>query len=515
VSDASANGARIEWLTIPTRNRPQAVARCAESYARNIAAHRRAVKIVVADASDTEEVRREVRDEVRRVGERFGLEVFYAGSDEVRAFVGAVAAEADVDEEVVAFAMAPDAEFQTSVGCNRNALLLHTAGDAALTVDDDMICSIGAPPRARAALSLFSRRTPLDYRWFSSRDEAQKALVPVDVDAIEMHEGLLGRDVPSLVRESAAKHGVDLEYLACDPAERVSERGGRVLTTQTGLVGDCSCRHPSYLYNAIHLWASRPSLSRMLLSEAAYRRASTSREVVMLSEGPAIGESVVHMSSSLALDNRALLPPFLPAGRSEDRLFGAMLSRIAPGAFFGHVPFAMLHAPMAERVFSTSTVGTQAVLSLYDVFSACTASFAPGAEAVDDAERTRRLGAHLMELGAVPLGDFEAFVRAAKRAQLEQLVVAQHAVLDAYAAGAPAWASDVRAYVASLECAAHRETREPLIVHEVVSGASPARLAALAQRLVGRFGALLRHWVEIVGAAKTLRARGEGLAVPA
>ena len=55
------------------------------------------------------------------------------------------------------------------------------------------------------------------------------------------------------------------------------------------------------------------------------------------------------MSQLTGFDHRALLPPYLPAGRGEDILFGIMLQRLHPESLVYNEGWAIRHAPLEER----------------------------------------------------------------------------------------------------------------------------------------------------------------------
>ena len=55
------------------------------------------------------------------------------------------------------------------------------------------------------------------------------------------------------------------------------------------------------------------------------------------------------MAAVTGLDHRALLPPYLPAGRGEDILFGIMLQRLHPESAVWNEGWAIRHEPIDER----------------------------------------------------------------------------------------------------------------------------------------------------------------------
>src|SRR5262249_19251163 len=125
-----------------------------------------------------------------------------------------------------------------------------------------------------------------------------------------------------------------------------------------------------------------------------------------------ISDSAWCMATALGLDNRSLLPPFMPVYRNEDGLFGLTLRACFDGVYFGYLPSTILHAPMEARSYSTDEVLKSATKFRFcDLAATCirSADFRLGMSG--EKERLLALGKHLMELGNLALSDFEELAR--------------------------------------------------------------------------------------------------------
>ena len=314
-----------------THERPAALARALDSYLDNCARHGRAVEVVVMDDSRSPGARASGRDLLSsRVRER-GAVVSYAGVDEKAAFAEALVARG-LPPSVVRFALAPGRA--STAGANRNALLLHTVGDAFFSADDDTLCQVASPLEPREGLAVASGGDPADHWFFPDRASALGAVAFVDRDVLAGHEALLGRDVRGLLHASPDGGG------DAGLRGRLAARGGRVLATFNGLVGDSGWGAPfgSWLAPMGYLAMRGPSLRRLCASEPGYRAAVTSREIVRVVDRLHVGDPSFSMMGFAGLDNRGLLPPFCPIGRGEDNVFGAVLAASAPDACVGHLP---------------------------------------------------------------------------------------------------------------------------------------------------------------------------------
>jgi hypothetical protein len=213
---------------------------------------------------------------------------------------------------VVEFALSDPLGLGFAAGANRNAFLLQTAGELGLSVDDDTTCLLAPSPNATDAgegVSFTSSEDGNDWWFFPSRKAALRFCPVQRGDLVTPHESLLGRSVANY-----AGRGLALTLAGSGETwalSRLTSGRGRVRATQMGIVGDCAQGTPQgYFY------LCGESRERALKTEEQYRMARISREVVRVARKVIVTGEPRCMSYTIGMDNREMLPPFLPAGRN-------------------------------------------------------------------------------------------------------------------------------------------------------------------------------------------------------
>ena len=253
------------------------------------------------------------------------------------------------------------------------------------------------------------------------------------------------------------------------------------------------------------------SHERLVESESFYHTACTSREIFRVVNRPTISDGTCSVATSIGLDNRELLPPYTPVGRGLDILFGINLWKCFEDGYFGHVPYALLHAPVENRRFWQGEIFRSA--SGYDIdklMIACIKSFEFGPGKANEKERLRALGRYLMELGSMSLRDFEEFLRVQAWQTVSSFIDLMENRLMTSGGLPEFWASDVRKYIKILRDSAVR--KDYCIPLDLMQHYSSNEAQEQSQRLVFKFGQLMYWWADIVKVAKGLKAEGQKLA---
>jgi hypothetical protein len=507
-------GLRITSIGFPTCNRPDVLERGISSYA-EAARHRR---FVVMDDSKDPAVRDEYRRRLADLRRRLGVEIAYAGLEEKRRFVEALTAEG-IPPDVVTIALLDPLGLGLTVGANRNALLLQTVGEGALSVDDDTLSRVAPPPGRQDGVAFLSGtspgtaflsgRDPGDIEAFPGRAEALGSLPLAPHDLAALHESALGRPLRAWLAGCGADSPAALD--AGDPRflRRLAE-GGRVRITTNGWVGDCGWHSPTF-----YMLLTGESRRRLLRSAEAYTRGTASKEIVRSVPRPTVGNGDSFMATLFTgLDNRELLPPFPPVLWGEDLLFGITLQLCFGDARVGHLPWVAAHEPLEFRAFWPGEMTRSASgVDHSRLVSALLDGFTPEPRNAPETE-LRRLGDFLTALGRMEPAAFDDLARrhvvaraAAFAADLEHRL---EILEDDAGPAADLWASDVRRYLDLLRRhAAEPEIAVPL---DLLYGRSGDEARRLAQQLLLHHGLLLAHWPDLVEAARRLKARGQALA---
>jgi hypothetical protein len=484
----------------------QALERCLASYAENGCRFGRSHEYVVADSSDSPDTRHANRGVLEALRARYGIVVSYAGPEERARFAESLCRHAGFPPEVVQFALLGADPHPVRTGANRNALLLHAVGDLLLQVDDDTVCSLAPAPEAGGGLRLSSFIDPTEF-WFFR--EGEPALPPGgfrDEDFLGLHEQLLGRDVGAcLGRTDADAALLDLDTAGVNFFRKLQSWAARVLVTATGVVGDSGVESSFYF-----LLLDGPSRARLLRNERDYRFALASHQLMRSVTRLTVCEGgAMCMGLNLGLDNRGLLPPFMPVGRNQDGIFAAVLRSCCPGAFQGFLPWLVQHLRQTPRP-AGDLASSAAQVSSGHVLTLLASTYTPGYVRGNVGANLRALGGTLAALGEAARPDFEEVVRLHLWGHANGVTGRLEALQRKYGGQPGFWAADVRHILASVG-GALSDPGYPLLADWPAGGGDA--LAALQQTL-GRFGRLLEIWPDMVTAAWDLRQKGVRLAQP-
>jgi hypothetical protein len=392
------NDAAPTTVGIVTADRPKMLSRCLGSLIGHTRRYGHQPSIVVIDGSRDPKVARQCR----RIARRFacaGDPVMYRGRQEAAQLREALA-RAGLDSTVFDDALLPG-----PVGRNRNLLLLLTAGEHVLMLDDDVRCETWTDGAATAQISFRGHGDGRRARYLSTRAEALASLERSDVDLLAAHGTLLGRSMAELA--AAAQTEPDfhdacvhlLTALTKSPAEAT------VRVTMAGLAGDAgvNCAH--------RLLFSSGATLESLTSPEALATALASREVQRIAPGPIVTHEPACMAYCMGLSNREVLPPFMPVGRNEDGVFAAMLAFCRPNTLFGHVPVGILHDSDRPSAYDPDVIPSASHVRIADVVLVMLQRIAAAAGISPVPHvRTARLADAFIDLGTLNAAELAEFV---------------------------------------------------------------------------------------------------------
>jgi len=497
---------RIASVGVVTRNRIDSLKRCLISHIENSKQNGRENDFIVMDDSEDFSNRDNTRQMLLLLKTHYDVEISYAGLEEKVRFANTLI-DRGLPPDVVDFALFDVEKCGCSIGANRNGLLLHTIGDLVLSADDDTMCRIAAAPESRDGLAFDSSNGFMQFWFFPDRESAMRSAAFADKDILAIHERLLGRDLGSCISALSETTDLNLDQISSRFLRGLQSGNGRVLVTFTGLIGDSGMPSPSG-----YLVLSPDSRKRLLQTKSDYLSACTSRELLRAVNRPTVTDNIwCCMTTALGYDNRALLPPFMPVLRNGDIIFGFTLRSCFKNGYFGHLPWAILHAPMEARLYSSDGIWQIAPsLQTSSVIVACMASLESRPNMVDGKEKLLALGKHLMEVGSMTLPDFEEFVRIKTWESKSTYIAMLENQLQIYKELPAFWADDIKKHLELTRKAIPR--KEYIVPGDLLNSRSIEEARQLTQRLVFKFGQFLYWWPEIVEIAKNLRAQGQRLA---
>jgi hypothetical protein len=494
----------IASIGITTRNRAGVLRRGLVSQIENRRQYERSTGYVIIDDGADTGAQSRTRAELVALRRDLGAAIRYAGRAERRRFAAALARESGLSGELIEFALFGLPACPVTTGAARNCLLLATAGDRLVMVDDDSVCRLAACPAREQGFALTSRRDPTEFWFFADPQSTLKHAGFTDIDFVGLHESLLGRAAGDCLPAAVDLHRLDLRSASPAFDSRLRLWGGRVRATMAGVVGDSGIGATGYLF------VDSESQKRLTLSEESYLAAVCSRQVLRCVRRPTISEGTSCIAVNLGLDNTSLLPPFIPVQRNSDGLFARTLRLCFRDGYLGYLPWVMLHEPDRPRQHSLDDYWRhiRQVRTPDLVIHLMQASGAPDGEP-GEAAALRRLGAQFETWGALDEGAFDELLqRQVWRSVAGVLSGANHpeappAEQDFYERYRQKYAGILRERVTE---------REYLLPYDLQQTCSEVDVRALARQIIRRFGELLQAWPEMYSAAVRLRERGLELA---
>jgi hypothetical protein len=460
------------------------------------------------DDSPSPEARAANRHALQELRARHGAAIAYAGPEERVRFADLLIRRAGLSAEVVGFGLLNPEGYPVATGASRTGPLLHTAGECLLQLDDDTICRLAPAPGAKPGLALTSQHDPTEF-WFLSGDE----LLPAgndfaEADLLALHERLLGRSPGACLETPTTDADLDLNQARAGFFRKLEVADARVLVTAVGWAGDSGMGAPGYF-----LSLQGNARARLVRCADVYREALTRMRVVRAVSRAAISEGPFCMAVNLGLDNRRLLPPFMPVQRNQDGVFAALLRACFDGAYFGFLPWVLLHQSPGTRRFAPADL-TQGVVCVHSgsILQALVQAFAPGPNAGAGRKNLVALGQSLEEWSRAPQARFEEFTRTLLWSHLSRFASQLDEQLRQYGGQPAFWAEDVRQVLAVLRESLPREDFG--VPGDLARLFGSGQAAARFQRLVGQLGLLLCHWPDMLKASADLRRQGHRLAVP-
>jgi hypothetical protein len=496
----------IATIGVTTRNRPGLLERGLGSFLDSAEQNSRDHDYVVIDDGKTSHECSATKDALERLAQERNAAIRYAGREERVAFGEALSAEAGVAPDAVRFALLGDGDATIiTTGAARNSLLLDTVGDLYLLIDDDSVCRVAPCPDRHGGMALDSRTNPTELWFYRDRDAMLRDTTFAEQDPLAIHETILGRPVGDCLPSAGQAPDLDLTYASADFAGRLWAHPGRVMATSAGVVGDSGMGSTAYL-------ALPPdSQARLVASEQDYIPAVENRQILRAPLRTTIARGTFCVGASLGLDNRALLPPFVPVQRNSDGLFARTLLRCFRDGYKGYLPWAVLHDPLPPR--AQSIEGAEADAARIRLTHILRALIVPAGftQSGDPGRDMRRLGEEMIEIASQRPADFQHTIqpRLVKSAAMYLEGIQQATRPES---GAEFYVRRQRAHWQQL--AEALTTEEYFLPRDLGRSEAAAEIQRAAQKVVLQFGQLLRDWTAIVEAAKALRARGQRLAKP-
>jgi hypothetical protein len=503
----------VTSLVIPTRNRTDTLRRGLRSFIHNRNTFARKYQIVIADDSERTAAA-STRSMLHGLLTTCGVRIHYASIEDREAYAVELAKEAQVPDEIVEFAILNPYACSISTGACRNTLLLATSGEMIVSVDDDTICEIAPVPESEHGIGLSSfsydtagQEDPIEHYFYTDFESARDSVEFEQRDFVALHEQLLGRDVADCLLEFSVGESPNLGYLRTALLRNIERRKSGVIATTMGFVGDCATDWPGYM-----VFLSGRAHERLTRSEEFYRMALQSRQVITTPRQMTIWDGPVVRTMNIGLDNRVLLPPFLPVYRAQDAVFGAILRLCFPETAQGLLPWILVHAPAETRsVDKDLWIPLANLETTARMLALIISSFKPSYGSRDYQDRLLDLARYLKLLGAMPTEEFYELVRLQFLQGCSNWLRKMELIVESSEGKPTYWADDIRKCELVLRTAMLDEHRD-IIPKDLAADVGPNRARQMLQMLVCRYGELLECWPTLIASARRLREKGRKIA---
>ena len=329
-----------------TCDRPAAVERLFDSMLRTGKLSQHNALFLVDDSRDPAN-REANREAVAKFNLRSAKDMFYVGADIQQTLVSQLTEELPAHAAGIRFLLDSTLwQGKKTYGRSRSVCLLLSVGYRALVMDDDILCEAVLPPMLEAGIGL-GKSGMRKAAFYASEQELLQGASSADYDPLSGHAKLLGSTLGHAVEatNNGALRATQL-HKANAALANVVRADSPILVTQSGSLGDPGTAGPHWA-----LFQEQDSIERLLSAPHGISTALENRLNWLGCTRPSF-HKMPFMSQLTGLDNSQLLPPYFPAFRGEDGLFGAMVVVMYPDSMALEYPFSVPHLPIEQRSVS-------------------------------------------------------------------------------------------------------------------------------------------------------------------
>jgi hypothetical protein len=484
---------RIRYLAIPTANRPDRLALCLQSFVKNLEKYQRqdATVLVIEDGEDARN-----KEVAKSIAAHSQIRVEHYGLQHRTEMIEALVRRSGVAREVVEFGLALPKILKTPMPA-RNALTLMTLGGYLLQTDDDTRCAYVPGDGQSDATFISSTNEPCE-GWFYADHESILRERPLqeDLDALGIHEELLGKSAASAVRQASK-----LGWRHVTPELLISMHNGPGIVgiTSTGCAGDSGL----YASGSYLITCTEQTMARICKDGQSYDTAVHSGKVLRVPVEKILSRGDYFQGMSYATDNTRLQPPCFPMGRNADGVSALLYLLSDSQSFIAHLPWAIYHhSDTGRKSYFVDHTEQFSRVRLSDILIYALRSAAPPLPA-ERSQSMACMGEQLAALGDLPAKSFKSYVRGEfVRVQTSTLKYIEEK-LASHPGKYPQWERDVRTMCANIKRSISQEDSiVPLDVEAETGGASALEFA---RQSIAMYGRLMCGWAELVSEARNMQ----------
>lgn len=225
---------------------------------------------------------------------------------------------------------------------SRTICLLLSVGFRSVVLDDDTLCTAIDPPFKSTGVDFNDGMR--EAAFYPSVEAWHSGSTPREEDPLAGHLRCLGFNIPDALSQlGMASMGAEVLKNSQTQILRRLSASSSVLITQCGTYGDPGTGNTAWCFSL-----EGESLDRLLSTPPGIEEKVTTRQYWLGRSKPTFSTAAI-MSQVTGLDNTAVLPPYFPAGRGQDLLFGAMTQYLHPNSMVLSYDWGIPHLPPEER----------------------------------------------------------------------------------------------------------------------------------------------------------------------
>ncbi len=465
--------------------------RCLQSYATKCRHPVDRLLLLSANPAQSSECREVLRESCANLA-LAGLS--YVTQRDARRFTQELCATCGIPLRVGHLALSGNGSSEWTGGVVRNCLLLLTSGTRCVMVEPETLgLSKRLPnPNSGSGIVLGGHQLPTQTSFGRRARELLGSTVDADIDAIGEHLRFLGRSPSDIV--ALEQGSVDVVGLCSHLCHSLETATGTILLTAPGLAG------PAEGVLSERFWEDDPAYMQPLTNfDARFLQGRCCRWAIRHASETTLGHIDSVQFGSIGIDNRVLVPPFVPARGVDAGTFVRLLRMIHSDVYIAHLPWAAILRKRLAVVESGTALSFQSPrYALHAHLDRAPQVFGYHSPEV----RIRSIAEYLMLLGQMKPKDFCELHRCTAWSIASERIGSLEGLLDRYGDTSPRWTGAILAEIKR--------------VSEMMKGTCddhfgadlqhfPAYLpgwAAQAQKTLFEYGELLYWWPTLVRAAQ-------------
>jgi len=382
--------------------------------------------------------------------------------------IGGLVEKSGLSEELIRFTVCGDKISKTTLGSVRNTFLLKTLGEKILITDDDVMYNFLSPIEKENPF--FSVENP-NKHWFLMDEEKPSSsnFISIETDFLSEHENVLGKNAFDILGKNTP------DYI----------EQSEIIDTYMGFYGDSPMEShiPLLLLPEIQEQLKNISFDEYSAMKKRGRMIRTSPSLVVY-------QGILCISMIMGIDNRELVPPFLPVARGNDLIFGATRWKAFPSKLSAYIPLLIGHERPNKEIRSVSYDSVREMTKTNRIIT----SFI---EEIDDVDidpynNLNIIGNKFINIANEPIQIFQLLMET----QCQKITRTSAEYIDNILQTTPGipdfWVKDMEAIINDLNSPDPRK-----FMYDITKDYREDRMIIL-QKWIGFFGQLLQGWDKLI-----------------